>query len=585
MPAPLLHSVGGWRTLVPGALLAASLAWPQLLLDPNLEWVNLLRQEAALLSAASFFVLSTVVTGDLARFGQTHPALSLSGIVLGSGLLLMAPASIFPALSAAHAWSVCIVLAVGFSAAAWCQGRPERARWLMLLIAGTVVWQLGLSLAQLARVDWTGVARAWDWRPWVDFWAEQRRFARDGLGAGTLGNVNYSAELLAIALPTLWGSVETWRSRRFALLLVLSGASLGVMAATASRTSAVGLLIGLGLVLFLPRWGILPRRTRRLALGLGAVSLVVSAPSAWAFAWHDPALSYRLNAWQGVAADAVSHVWLGRGLGSYKLLSTQVFLDRFGASPPGKTVEQTFLQVHNELLQIVFEGGLLLALLVALFVWALSRSVSRARATVPVFYPWLASVVVFALHAMVAFPLHIPLTTAVLALLCALPFAAQNEKAPVPGSLFARWLQPTFLPLFISLVVLGTVSAQMALWRGVSSYAQARFDEIEGRSPEAIEAYRSLGALPRAAWFAPHAAMRLLVACGRFQEACELYPTVVRHGVRMDAVYQRGWSALQLGRPDEARRMLERVHSYWGNNNELGSRAERALADMNRSRR
>ena len=248
-------------------------------------------------------------------------------------------------------WQVVILPAICF-----CLGSQNRSLRPLFIGAGIgLAVSSAISIGQLAGwIDWPSI----------------------NIPSGLFLNKNFMAEAAALVLIWLIAERVWWLAILVAPCVVLAGA----------RGALLALAIGLGLLTI--------RRLSWLTLGLLAavaglfiIGLWGPDPVDWPFA----TLGERWSIW----VDTVHGIgFLGSGIGSY------------GFMPHPMQPDGALMHAHNDYLELVYELGVVGAILGALFAWELRGPLNSARLVL----------IVFAVEACFAFPSHLPATLAIAAL-------------------------------------------------------------------------------------------------------------------------------------------------------------------------
>ena len=216
--------------------------------------------------------------------------------------------------------SLCLWLVQQLRPQAWWAAR------IMLLSLGIIqiLWQ---------TTQWVG----WDWT-WTDGFGPFTELSKP---AGTYGNAKYLGVVLGILAPLS----PLWLVPIFVWGLFLSKSVLGMLAAV------------IGLAVQWPRW-----RWGILATGAVALALAVARHTLYAFGWSWHA---RLDVWTTALSMLTPLGWLiGRGPGSWML-----DYQRFPVSHTTQ-IEGYFVWAHNDVLQIVWEGGLVALVCLGGWLWS-----------------------------------------------------------------------------------------------------------------------------------------------------------------------------------------------------------------------
>jgi hypothetical protein len=211
-------------------------------------------------------------------------------------------------------------------------------------------------------------------------WAGRALIPGEFPAGGTIGNPGLAGGLLALAVP--WAPVVWWP---------VLGAGLGAAGSTTAAAAAL-----LGAAWRAPWW---PARGIA-AAGGGVLALAKVGGEGW---------GTRPAVWALALGDWLSHpgaVVLGWGLGGWAARVPALQGQR--TWPLGTTAVEFYLQAHNELLQLAYEGGLVAVVLLA--AWGLAhRAAWGAGARRDQ-----AALLAVAVLSLAWFPFHVP-TLAVVA--------------------------------------------------------------------------------------------------------------------------------------------------------------------------
>ena len=300
-------------------------------------------------AVAPKFVALSIYAPALLLYRQ-QPIPFTGAHLAGCGLIAWATLSLFwswvPLYSLNALWLAMILPAICF-----CLGSQTPQLRPLFIGAG-----LGLALSSAVSV---GQLAGWiDW-PTIN------------IPSGLFLNKNFMAEAAALVLIWLIAERVWWLAVPVMPAIALAGAR--------------GALLALGVGLALELW----RRPSWLIGGLLMADMVLFG----AGMVHHTAASTaeRFDIWQESVDDLG---FLGLGIGSYGFMPHQML-------PDGHT-----LHAHNDMLELVYELGMIGLGLGALFVWELRGPLNSARLVL----------IVFAVEACFAFPSHLPATMALAAL-------------------------------------------------------------------------------------------------------------------------------------------------------------------------
>jgi O-antigen ligase len=186
-----------------------------------------------------------------------------------------------------------------------------------------------------------------------------------------------AAEIVPRARPGLRNRL-LWFSSRDASQIVLVGFAIVVMAIAMVMTLSIAGLLCLVVAVFVTGWTVLSRHSgsRRLLLG-GYLAFVVVVAIGWSsmdllatrftFTNWSP-VNGRLGAWKDAWGIARRFMVFGSGMNSYGI--TTIFYQTFDRAVH-------YEQAHNDYLQILAEGGLLVAVPAAVAVLLVVRQIGR----------------------------------------------------------------------------------------------------------------------------------------------------------------------------------------------------------------
>ena len=310
------------------------------------------------------------------------------------------------------------------------------------------------------------------------------------VGISTLGNQNY---LSGLASVLFWPSIVLWPSRSAARRLAAFAASI-ILVATIIFSKAAGPMMAVaGSILLAGPSLVMVRRgmARRVPLVLGSSLLLLAvtgsilmgdalqtAPPA---ANPPPVLHRRIfqenhgdirrTDWLVAREMFRSSPWTGRGAGNYVALWPAMRAKL--QADPGVTGlaahEPVAAQAHNEVFQFLGETGLAGGLWLVLFGGASFVFWCRKWRTLPdcvtktQFLLLTAGLLVAALHAMVSFPLHLPATALILALIVGLTASGAFTD---PAAAFPTWKGIPALALLPAVLALLLVTGAVREFTG-----------------------------------------------------------------------------------------------------------------------
>jgi O-antigen ligase len=558
--------------------------------------------EFVILTLAWGFIVS-VAAGQLAAGRPPRPlsnaprllAYCLIAWLIVSSLLALQPASAwrFSATAATH-------LLLGLSVADWLGTHPARRRLVLGVVSAVAVFEVTIGALQTWKAplkSWSQLVESLPAMPpkrWFhDFFNAVGAAVADGSPVGTLGNVNYLAELLVLTVPLLLALA--WRGgwqRRSATLAVTIVATVLLVHASA-RAALAGLVLALPLALFLvtshhpwhPRqW---PRRYQAIALALTLVALSLSLYLAWPAITHyvslEPALMARLAYWQAVWPVWLAHPLQGIGLGGFQLIGVTALQAAFPGGIPAAAVDQRLMQLHNEPFQILLELGLIgLALALALAVTWL-RTVLRNDTLSPALrFGLLWGFFAIALAAGTGFPLHIPLTGLLFTLMLAIGLSGAVPEA-APQAVRRPW---PAVAVLITLGLSGWLVVAHSAWPEYQAHRleyeagqyrkQLNWPRAEATLAEADRLARYKG---RLRWFE----LQVLVKQAKYEQAIALYEASANAGLGVDSEFWLARALEGAGRRDEAAASYRRIKDFYAPGSNFSVLAQRGLDRLSAS--
>ncbi|MEB3196408.1 MAG: O-antigen ligase family protein [Candidatus Sericytochromatia bacterium] len=490
---------------------------------------------------------------------------------------------------ALHARFALTVLAYVFAAQAvwdWIKHAPrERVGYTVGVIAALVSIESVLGLMQQAKYPFVEVFRGKVPVGGVLEGAVLALGAPSGVATpmGSLGNQNYLAELLALCVPVVLGFAISARQRFWqgvGVLVALVG--FVVMVACGTRAAALGLSVGavVSLVYFGGfREGF--TRVREAGPKLWALLAVVAVGTLFtaaklggAFfdkvhrlvAGNDGNILSRLGNWDVGVKMLWERPLQGHGLGGWKVDSVVHMLKQH---PEGLSINLAgarFHQMHSDPLQLFVElgfiGGGLMVLGMAL--WA-HRLRGDASWTLPQKIGLVCGMVALTVSSAFGFPFHVAQTAlaavvvVAVGLVCLTPSATGPAPSPLP--LGARL--PVGLAVFGLVAGLGFLSFQRGMGpvSAASEYHYlAEHVQKEGQRAAGIEVL--FGAAVRHDPFKPQhvfGQMGVLAKKGDYAGAVKVYEAHANEGLGSDSMLIYGKSLSELGRTEEAKKVLHEV--------------------------
>lgn len=596
-------------------LLLLLLLWPPLFLQVTTTSTHRVSQEF-LIVALGWLLIVVVGLGralqglPLLGGGEGSRARTLL-IALSGWVLLSTVFAYHPAASLGYATSFLSFMLVAQTVLAWTSRRPERYRLLLIGLGLLVGMQVLLALAQIGRLpidQWAAklpLGALVD-RPlaggywWQDFLATLGNSLRNGHPTGTLGNLNYLAEFLVLTLPVLAGWAMS-TSKRAVRWVAGGGLMVAVLTllATGTRAALLGLLVAAPLAALVvygrsrldPRPWLSTRRNKAIAavalvtvLGVGALAGGRLISKMTANNGPNVAVESRLINWHTTALMWADRPLTGAGLGSFKLLNVSKLVQTYPAGAPYSAAQERFLQSHNEPLQALAELGLIGGLLAAGggFFWV--REVRR-NAALPesVRFGLIWGAGALAVASCFGFPLHIPLTALVFLLLIALGLTAPARDAETA-------LRPAWRPVYAALVALvvgiaGFQVIQKGTWPVfMANRYQFAANKLAGqRSPASAEVVYALADRHdrfrgQMRWYE----LQSLVLQSKFDEAIALFKASEKEGLGLDSYYWAARAYQGIGRAPEALQIYKVMATFYGDNHQMGKRAQWRIRQINR---
>jgi O-antigen ligase len=276
-----------------------------------------------------------------------------------------------------------------------------------------------------------------------------------GAASGTLVNANHFASLMLVGLAvgaSLFYRSDSQRTRfsawgiRIGLLLC----GLGILA-SGSRAGMALAIFGL---IWRPQQGEFNARKAAgwsaVVVALGLIGFVINSGPHGSFWASDPSLIGRLDIWTHGIHHLAGFPLVGSGLGTFS------WIGRMGLEAPALF---QFGHLHNDWLQLLVEGGLLIALPVFVAFGAAARAVLKrlsARGNPTDEIALAGAVLLVALHALVDFPFQIPAILWTVSACAGLLWGTVKEHPAQPARAFP--LLP--LSLLAALALVGLQSAK-----------------------------------------------------------------------------------------------------------------------------
>lgn len=584
------------ETIFPAALLAAMALGACLYLPLDVAAPFKAPGEFVITTLAWAFIVS-VAAGRVLN-GRSPFRLSEPTRLLALGLVAWFIASSLLAIQPESAWrfaaTAATYLLLGLSAADWLGTHAARRRVVIAVVSAIAVFEVAMGALQA----WQAPIRSWSalveflpampLKRWVhDFCHVAGAAVTEGMPVGTLGNMNYLAELLVLTIPVLLALAWQGGWLRRGLTLAVTGVAVVVLARTSARAASAGLVLALPLVLLLlttrhpwhPRqW---PKRAQAIALalslGVSAFGLHLAWPAMTHYIAHEPALVARFAYWQAVWPVWLAHPVQGIGLGGFQLLGVPALQAAFPGGVPAAAVDQRLMQLHNEPFQILLELGLIgLGLAIALAV-AWLRAVLRNPTLSPSLrFGLLWGFFAIALAAGTGFPLHIPLTGLVFTLMLAIGLSgAVPEEGPQP----ARHPWPA-VAVLVALGLSGWLVVAHSAWPEYQAHRleneagqhrkQLNWPQAEATLAEADRLARFKG---RLRWFE----LQVLVKQAKYEQAIALYEASANAGLGVDSEFWLARALEGAGRQEEAAASYRRIQAFYAPGSNFSVLAQRGL--------
>lgn len=544
-------------------------------------------EEAIIVSLGCLFVL--LVEGQRAYqgmlpFGGAPLATCRRWVLALAGwIALTSFLGVNPGASWAYAGTVFTFFALGHAVVDWLEGGNARRRnFLVGAIAAVLAVQTVLSFMQHWHFGFVDFGRSVHWGDYfVGYMAVLGATASAGAPIGTLGNVNYLGEYLALVLPAVVGwalAIHNLRARVVAVATLLVPLVLLVM--TGCRAAVLGILVVCPIAAVLAfGWSSLdPRRwlaTRGGKVATGAVGVVLVGVVAVAgklllakirvvSATEEDVQARTIN-WHAANAIWRDHPVNGAGLGGFKLLDVDKLRLLFPNGLPKSGAGARFYEAHNEPIQVMAELGIVGLLLVALafFDWVADV---RGNESMPVTarFGLMWGVGALLVASSFGFPFHIPITalnvTLIIALGIARPRTEHVEEAVAVSS-------PALAVATVAvLAIAGGLEIGLNAWPLFQAYHEQYLASQAMDRGDFASADQLYHDALRDNRFKGTVLTQAIISCWRsrrFQEMVDLYDTYATQGAGMDALTMKGDALAELGRKDEALKAYNQVIHYY----------------------
>ncbi|MCX5859298.1 MAG: tetratricopeptide repeat protein [Proteobacteria bacterium] len=410
--------------------------------------------------------------------------------------------------------------------------------------------------------------------------------------ASTLGLSNFSAEYLAAVLPLLVAS-GTAREKILTRIFLAVSFGLGIfyLLLTGNRAGWIGFLAGSALMILIPLAAALSRKRKDsapssgfkavlrflwlpgLLTGLAVIFLFLTPagrgiPSRFAsiFNFHDPAIRFRVLAYQEALRISRDHPWLGVGPGNFSVIEPLYQTPGMENLYQGKNIDIS--RVHNEYLGALAELGIPAALLFFLFLGLLMNSLLRSLRSPPNREEFLsrlgilggvsASLVV----ALFTFNLHNPASGFIFWVLAGLALKAGEEKTwelPRTGRGKTRAVTRAALGAFFTLLLVYVTFQNLRIARAEVFFRDGlRQMAMEKAAPAEKSPSRAIATYPKRASYYYNRAM-----CRHFLKNIPEAAADLKSYLELNPYSARGHQALgvmlvELGREPEAIPEVER---------------------------
>lgn len=529
------------------------------------------------------------------------------GLILLTGWLgLSALLGYAPARPCMFALTVVSYLLIGQSVLDWTEGRLERRNWVIGALSLLVGIQVIIGLAEFFGApfsQWASALPTFDsdqgsipggW--WLHDFAYVLQFpTKDHTPVGTLGNVNYLAELLALTLPVLaaWGM--SIRNK-----VVKAAASIGFLFAiatlvsTGTRAAFLGLLLS-GVVASSLVWGIQklrlkdwwesPAGKRRILAGamIGVPILMVAGGTLATKLSRgiDNSIQGRWMIWQNALSIWAHHPWLGAGLGSFRLLNVSSLEQRYPDGLPLLLSNIRFGQVHNDPLQALTELGLIGAAVLLFIAVAWWREVLKNDSLPETSrFGLLMGMGAVLVASCFGFPFHIPVTALAIVLVLSLGIARSREVgAPLPKA----W-RPIYATAALAVVtVLGVQVVQKDVWPLFLAHRYefvGKFLRDQDRSRESQVVYDLALRYNRFGGGVAYYVLNTLADQKRYDDILSRYDDLAARGMGSEGLYWKAKALQETGHTIEAVNAYNHLIRYFGNQDDNAKRSKRRLAEI-----
>lgn len=610
----LVERMSVWTQRAVYPLLIVLLFWPTVFFQVSVH--ETFKTSSEFLIVCLCWVVIAAVA--LARGLSGRPLLSggagswarRAAVLLAAWVVITVPLAFNPAASWSYALTVVAYLLAAQSVLDWVELKFERRRAFVLAsVAALGVWQAVIAFIQwlkLPLIEWGTAAPIFTngnlpalagyW--WHDLLLALGASQKIGNVMGSLGNVNYFAELMALITPLgvgyalsaqkTWGKVLGWAGAAVGLFFIVTAGSRGVLAGfiVAAVLAAVALF---GKGVFNPkRWW----STGKGRLAVVAAGVLVVATTAVAGGTlmakldkindGDDSITGRLINWQSAAGLIPQRPLHGVGIGGFKHVNIDKLQQDYPQGIPHAASVSRFIQTHNEPLQTTVELGLIGALIAfgGLGLWF--RETARNESlTPPVRMALVWGVGSVLLASFFAFPFHIPLTA--LAVVLLLGMGLLKPPAAEPTTLPLAW-RPAYALAGLALASLVGIHAVkdsvLPLYQAHKYQYVADKLSAKGDQDSAEVVWRLADRHNRYKGSSRWNLLKTLVLNNKHEEAIALYKASEKDGLGMDSVY---WYARALhitGKKDEAKAAYDKLMNYYPEGHALHKRSRRLVRQL-----
>jgi O-antigen ligase len=481
---------------------------------------------------------------------------------------------------AAWAYSAVIVTYVLFSLllASWLRGRSRMVLYvwgllgLLVSIQGLIAWA---ELAKVPFLSWAASPESPSFTLVDGFLLAVGAAANRGLPTGTLGNVNYLAELIVLVVPVVLAFCWSTGQRAFRMAgVVLAAGTLPLLYVADARAAMAALVLVLPvawLAAFVGRKG---QAIAGSVVGAGAAAAIglFGFVLASGSVPNDLALAARVVNWRAAWSVWLAHPLQGVGVGGFKLVNLPVLQGLSIPSDLRDAVNQRLVQLHNEPFQLLIELGLVGLVLVA----ALAISWVVAVARNPSLTPWQRfglwwGMGAVAVTACFGFPLHIPLTALAVAVVASLGLADVSPATDAPPA-SAFLTNRLAVGGTLGAVVIGGIIVSQVAWPEYRAHnleyqaiRQAKQRDLKGALALFQEADQQMRFRGRIRWHE----LRLLVVLGKNRQALELFQASQKEGLGIDCYYWEGRALEGLYKPKQALAAYSKMTDFYAEDSAL----------------